>query len=149
MKKRPKTSMSIPSRADINVYDSLDERSACEHFLGKNLDEAEALFRENFLYYQEDLMWMGPRAFQYYVRAAINHLRSDTASGDEAAFFLTDVEFRLEHEPQELVPVVDDLAAVCQYIIDQWPRWKEDTEPFYGDVQARCISLREALTKLG
>jgi len=36
--------MPIPSREDINVYGSLDERVACEHFLGKNLDEAEALF---------------------------------------------------------------------------------------------------------
>ena len=41
----------LPSHADIVVYGSLDECFACEHFLGKSLDEAELLFRENWLYY--------------------------------------------------------------------------------------------------
>jgi hypothetical protein len=62
-----------PSREEINVYDSLDERSACRNFLGKTLDQAEALFRESSLYYQEGLMWMGPVAFRYYIQAAINY----------------------------------------------------------------------------
>lgn len=42
-------SATLPTCREINVYDSLDERSACEHFLGKTLEEAEALFRENSL----------------------------------------------------------------------------------------------------
>ena len=67
--------MTIPSHQDINVYDSLDERSACEHFLGKSLDEADALFRENWLYYQEDLMFMGISAFRFYVQAAIRFIQ--------------------------------------------------------------------------
>ena len=37
----------IPTPSDFNIYDSLDERQALEHFLGKKLSEAEALFREN------------------------------------------------------------------------------------------------------
>ena len=68
----------IPTSNEINVYDSLDERSACEHFQGKNLDEAELLFRENSLCYQEDLMWMGPMAFRYYVEAAIRYNKATT-----------------------------------------------------------------------
>ena len=60
---------------------SLDEGSACKHFLGKTLTEAEALFREASLYYQEDLMWMGPRAFQFYLPAALNDLKSEAARG--------------------------------------------------------------------
>lgn len=59
--------MPLPTRQDINVHDSLDERSACEHFLGKSLLEAETLFRENSLYYQEDLMFMGASAFRFYL----------------------------------------------------------------------------------
>jgi hypothetical protein len=43
--------MALPTRDDINVHDSLDERSACEHFFGKTLEGAETLFRENSLYY--------------------------------------------------------------------------------------------------
>jgi hypothetical protein len=60
--------MRPPTREEINVYDSLDERVAVERFLGKNLEEAEALFGENLCRYTEDLMWMGPVAFRYYRR---------------------------------------------------------------------------------
>ena len=139
--------MPIPTREDINVYDSLDERAACEHFLGKNVDEAEALFRENFLKYQEDLMWMGPRAFNFYVQAAIRYLRSEVAIGADVAMFLTDVEFRLDPEPRDLAPAARELFEFCQYVIDQWPRFQEDAEP-YGDVLARYIKLRRALGQL-
>lgn len=43
--------MQLPSRDEINVHDSLDERSACDSFLGKTLEQAEALFHENSLDY--------------------------------------------------------------------------------------------------
>src|SRR6185437_15714897 len=57
----------LPTAEEINVFDSLDELDAVEHFLGKDLEQAQSLFRENFLRYQEDLMFMGPKAFQFYV----------------------------------------------------------------------------------
>ena len=56
----------LPSQKDINVYDSVDEQSAVKNFLGKDLDEAEALFRERTFIY-EHLMFMGPVAFCLYV----------------------------------------------------------------------------------
>ncbi len=37
--------MTVPTRGEINPYDDLDGRVACDHFHGKNLDEAEALIR--------------------------------------------------------------------------------------------------------
>ena len=74
--------MTLPTRQEINVHDSLDEQSACEHFLGKTLEEAEALFRDNSLYYQEDLMFMGPIGFRFYVPALVNYIRSNAATGD-------------------------------------------------------------------
>ena len=52
----------LPTAEEINVFDSLDERCAVKNFLGKNQEQAHSLFRENFLRYQEDLMWMGPIA---------------------------------------------------------------------------------------
>jgi hypothetical protein len=73
-----------------------------------------------------------------------NHLRSDRASGDEAAFLLTPIEFRLEHESESLAPVARDLAELCQYVLDVWPRFQEGAAG-YGDVQSRYIKLRDAL----
>jgi hypothetical protein len=148
--KRPDALNTIPTREDINVYDSLDERAACVHFLGKNLDEAEELFRSNFLKYKEYLMWMGPRAFNYYVRAALKYLRNNAAAGDEVAIFSTAVEFRLEHEPQSLVPVACELADFCRYVIDHWPEFQEEAEPYdwLGNVLDRYKKLLHALEAL-
>src|ERR671921_640189 len=98
---RSRAETRLPTGDEINVFDSLDERTAVQHFLGKDLKQAEALFRENFLAYQEDLMWMGPMAFRFYVPAAIDYLLSEEADHDADAVnsFCTLIEFRLDHEP--------------------------------------------------
>jgi hypothetical protein len=57
--------MQLPKKDEINVYGSLDEKRATEHFLGKTLEQAKSLFRMNNLCYFEDLMWMGPKAFNF------------------------------------------------------------------------------------
>lgn len=103
--------MGLPTREEINVYDSLDERVAVEHFLGRSLEEAEALFRENRLRYFEDLMWMGPIAFRFYVIAAIRYLTRSPRGALCGADFASVIGFRLDYEPGELKPVVDELFA--------------------------------------
>ena len=128
--------MTIPGRQDINVYDSLDERSACEHFLGKTVDQAEGLFRENSLYYQAYLMWMGPVAFRYYAPAAISYIQSEAATGDAdiVSCFVGLLEFRLEHEPQGLVAIAGELASVCGYITDHYEQF-DVTPEVHGDLR--------------
>ena len=118
-------SQTLPNRADIDVYGSLDERSACEHFLGKSLDEAEALFRETSLHYQEDLMWMGPVAFRFYVRAAIAYAESDHATGDSDIISCLAMIFSFwqEHYPAELVPCARLLADFCSTVVEQFDRF--------------------------
>lgn len=59
--------MTLPSREDINVFDALDGRVACRHFLRKDLDAAEALFREKSACFEEDLPWMGSMAFRFHL----------------------------------------------------------------------------------
>ena len=64
------------SRLDISPSNGLDldERSALEHFLGKNQEDAVALFEENFGYYTEELAYMGNNAFFYYLGSAKSYL---------------------------------------------------------------------------
>lgn len=111
--------MSLPTHEEICPHDDLDGREASKHFLGKNLAEAEALFLESPLFYQADLMWMGPIAFRYYLPAAISFIRSEAAicGSDFISSFASTLESRLEFEPQELQPVAYQLAAICTYII--------------------------------
>lgn len=141
--------MQLPTAKEINPYDDLDGRVACKNFLGKNLDEAEALFRENSVYYQEGLMWMGPVAFRYYVTAAIRYIRSAAAAGDSDMIncFAGFLEFRIVHEPEELIPVADQLASACSDIIEQYNRFDIMPE-IYGDVRARLAILSLAFSRM-
>jgi hypothetical protein len=140
--------MTLPTRQDINVYDSLDERSACEHFLGKSLEEAEALFRENSLYYQEDLMFMGASAFRFYVQAAVSYIQSEAATGDSAIIscFASILENRLENEAGELRPVAERLASICGYILEHYDRF-DLTPEIYGDVRLRFRALQRSFSE--
>jgi hypothetical protein len=141
--------MTLPTRQEINpLNDDLDGQAACEHFLGKSLDEAEAMFREKDLYYQEDLMWMGASAFRFYVPAALQYVRRSTDDVSEFVSWLAStLEFRLKYDADELTPVASQLAEFCRYVIEHWSRFGEDTE-FYGDVPARYETLRAAFSQL-
>jgi hypothetical protein len=127
-------SQKIPSRADIDIHGSLDEARASKNFLGKSLDEAEALFRENSLHYQEDLLWMGPVAFRFYIRAAIHHVQSEHATGDSDIIncLAGTLSFWHEHHPAELVPCARVLADFCRTVREQFDRFDADPEIYVG-----------------
>ncbi len=108
--------MKLPTEAEINVHDSLDERCACDHFLGKTLKDAEALFADNALVYLEDLMFMGPSAFRFYVEAAIHYIKA-TKDHEMVSAFAGVLEHRLEFERSELAPVAPQLAEICRFIL--------------------------------
>lgn len=75
----------LPTRLEISPSGGLqlDERQALDHFHGKTRAEAAALFREKAHVHLEDLMWMGPRAFAYYVAATLPWLRSMDGGADD------------------------------------------------------------------
>lgn len=74
--------MSIPSKREIDPYGDLDGASARRTFEGKSVAEAERLIAESSLARQEDLFWMGPVAFVYYLPAAAAYLEGESAAGD-------------------------------------------------------------------
>lgn len=137
----------LPTAAEINVHDSLDERTAVQNFLYRSLDEAEKLFRENFEHYQEDLMFMGPIAFCFYVPSAIRYLLSPDSDGRASAVsaFCMVVEFRLEHDATEITTARPALREGIRAILERYDRYECD-ESIWGDVAAR---LRLLLEKLG
>jgi hypothetical protein len=142
---------SLPTREEINpVHDDLDGQVACEHFFGKTVEEAEALFRESPLYFDEDLFWMGPIAFRFYVQAAIRFIQSDDVAFQ--AGFINGIRSTLERHlecdpPEELIPVAGQLAAVCSYIVEHWSKFGANEE-IYGDLQLRYVALQRKFEHL-
>jgi hypothetical protein len=141
--------METSKREDIVPYGSLDEETACRHFLGKTIDEAVAMFNEASLIYQEDLMWMGLSAFNYYVKAAVKYIESDASNCDSgmAHCFVGLLEFRLEWEGELLSDAAEDLLKGCNYIIDHYNKFDLDAD-IYGDLRPRLFKIIEQLEAL-
>jgi len=75
--------MEIPSRAEWGKIDpdDLDANWAIKTFLNKSFAEAQAMFAENALHFQEGLQSMPAAAFNYYVPALTAYLTSASATG--------------------------------------------------------------------
>lgn len=133
--------MNLPTAEEINIHGSPDEASACEHFLGKTLLQAEKLFRDNASYYQEDLMWMGPKAFNFYLQALIKYLESADADGDDHIIdcMYEIVSFRMDHEGFPLA--VDRVKSMISYILGNFEKFDVD-EKIYGNLEAKYRKLQ-------
>ncbi len=131
----------LPTEDDINVHGSLDELAARDHFLGKSVDEAEELFRDNSAHYQEDLMWMGPRAFQFYLPAVLNYLRSSDSAGDDHVIscLYKIVVFRAGQDGFSLA--VGRVQELVDYVIDSYPKFEVDRD-VYGDLLGKYQALK-------
>ena len=127
--------MRLPTKDELNIYNSLDEITASKHFYNKTLNEAEALFRENSLSYGQDLMWMGPRAFNFYLQAATNYLQSDYSAGDSDIVncLYSVVEYRWKEK--EFLLAIDGVNTMIDYVIDNYDKFEVDNT-IYGDLLA-------------
>ncbi len=124
----------LPTAQEI-ADDSLDGRCAIEHFHGKTLAEAEELFAEGIpLSYTEDLMWMEPVGFRFYIRAAIRYCLSERATGESDLIngLAGTVSFWHEHRPDELIPCARLLGDFCSAVIAQFDRYDADPEIYRG-----------------
>ena len=72
----------LPSREDFATRFPIDEQSTIEAFYGRTLEEAQALFAGNFLWYCEELSILPMKPFSFYVVAATNYLRSPESTGE-------------------------------------------------------------------
>ena len=141
--------MRLPTAREINpAPEDLDGKCAEKHFLGKTLEEAESLFREASIVYQEDLMFMGPVAFRFYVQAAISYVQSDASTGDPdmISCFAMILEHRLKFEAKELPPVAPELALVYRYILEHYDRFSRTPE-IYGDLRPRFQALEQTFLR--
>jgi hypothetical protein len=142
--------MKLPTARELNpVPEDLDGQCAEEHFLGKSVEEAEALFRENSLHYYEDLLWMGMSGFRFYVPALINYIQCEEATGnsDIVSCFAGLLENRLRREPAEFVPVAELLASTCAWIVEHYDRFDVDPD-IYGDVRSRFETLEQTFSQM-
>lgn len=120
----------LPTPDDFEVDGCLDAQDALTNFEGKSLDEAAAMFLASWNEHATDLMFMGPRAFAYYVRAAAQAIESGKAFGDagEAIDALEGVlVFKLQHHDWSAPPLsstVPALRSLCAFVLEEFERFK-------------------------
>ncbi len=136
--------MRLPTKEEINVYNSLDEISACEHFFNKTLEQAEALFRENSAYYQEDLMWMGIYAFNFYLQAMILYLQSDDSAGDDHLIDCLYATIVFRSDEKEFIVAVDRINELIDYVIKNYEKFNVNND-IYGDLREKYRQIQNQL----
>lgn len=73
----------LPDAADFDPYGGcLDAQHAWREFGGLSVEQAYTKFVENPLYYQEDFMFMGGRAFVFYFPVLDRYLREFRVADD-------------------------------------------------------------------
>ncbi len=114
--------MTLPTACEINpIPDDLDGKVALDHFLGKSHHEAVALFADAFEIYQEDLMFMGPIAFCFYLPAAIQYADSPDAATDAyvAGTMLMVMKHRWEFDRKAIDSVRESMLRYCEGVLER------------------------------
>lgn len=143
----------LPSREEV-ADDSLDGLYAIKHFHGKTLAEAEEIFAQGArdcipLTYIEDLMWMEPVGFRFYVRAAIHFALSESATGECGLIdgLAGTISLWNEQHSGELNPCARLIADFCNAVFEQFDRY--DAAPdIYTGLREKYQQLAELFTRI-
>lgn len=125
-----------------------DEGYACRNFLGKSLTEAQKLFVEDALTYQEDLMWMPVKPFQFYLPAYMDYLKSEESEGDSdgASCFISLISHKLGTESKDLTelwPIIENTLEIVKSKQD----WYDASEDIYGNFPNRVKKIYKKANK--
>ena len=141
----------IPSKTDIAPSGkNPDELTAAENFLGMSCKQVlyDLCAGDMGGYaHTEDLLWMGEKAFLYYLPAFIDYLRSEFSRGDAdtADGFVFNVYHRLTGESSVTLPpdLRDQLAACMQHILTQPGKWEldDDVDDTYAKQACEILSI--------
>ncbi len=130
----PHSPQTLPNRDEI-AFEDPDGRYAIEHFYGKSLEQAEDLFAQGLpIYYMEDLLWMKPVGFRFYLQAAMRYCLSERADGDPDGInsLAGTISHWQEHHPAELIPCAKLLADFSRAVCEQFDRYDASPEIYVG-----------------
>jgi len=135
----------LPTYEDICPSDipTLDAEWAAKNFLGKTLADAEAMFRENFIHYTDDLTDMGTVAFEYYLPAAWNYITSEASRDDHTVAGIVNVVFLCRHHEGTLGRATPLVLQCMDYLIINFDKFDIAES---ADLD-RWKVLREAIAK--
>lgn len=150
-----KEGLRIPVRDEINPAGphDLDAEWAAKNLHGKTIGQVTEFLREGFLWPYGDMLWMGPAAFGYYVRAACRFFLSQwsTALADDVNHFPTVFGVRLDENHVGEISLwssaIPECLAVCRHVLANYDRYEIEPE-IYGDLRPEYRDLSRRLESL-
>jgi hypothetical protein len=128
--------MGIPSQSDWGETDEndLEAKSSLESFLGKSFSDAEAMFRRNALYYQEELQSLPAIPFNFYAPALASYITSESAKGDSdgASSFLHMLIWILRSNRQVIAASTERTLVQAANQVAQQQEFYAAPEDIYG-----------------
>jgi hypothetical protein len=138
----------IPTEADWRSEPwDLDIPYAYKNFAGKSHEQAVALFQQNALCYQEDVMFMPRACFLFYIHAYIDYLLSDVSRGDAdgANCFFSLVESRA-NDIRGNAAVHSTVERVLRHLATR-QEWYDADPAIYGDFGERAVADLQRLRR--
>lgn len=128
-------------------YDAdLDVREAHRMMFGKRIEEVQRYFGDvHSISRADELLFMPRGAFQYYVLAFAEFLKSERAQGDSdsASSFLRLLIAREDRDPGSVSCIYDELSPVVELVAENQPRFKAAPE-IYGVFRELADKLRKS-----
>ena len=139
----PSNMTTIPTKKDINpTPGNLDELTALKHFNGKSQSEAANLFFECPTYYEEDLKWMGSKAFAFYFPSMEPYLLSEASEDDSDIInaLANTLQIRLKQDPQSIKGCLVPALRILDYISENMQKFNVDPT-IYGNITVKLSNI--------
>lgn len=112
----------LPTESDFNPFgNDLDAQYAWQNFGNLSLKQAYDLFLTNPTHYQEDFMFMGKVAFNYYFPVIDRYIREITGDeeGDDCEVAILGSAIATQLDWEDADPndaLIDDIASLSEYV---------------------------------
>ncbi len=127
--------------------DDLDLQYARKNYFGKSQEEAMTLFSNNPIESIDEIRWMPPEPFRYYLGAFAAYLSrgealKDDMASDAASSFLHLVEEKLADAPQIIAPILEEMLPVAEYVAQNQDLFDADVD-IYGNFLERYEQIKK------
>jgi hypothetical protein len=145
--RRPRSHVSVPTEKDWGDYQAdLDTKYAHDLFAGRTNQEMQVHFRRNPIERADELRWMPPVPFRYYVLGFRDFVIARDfdflSASDAASCFLGLVLEKLEKQANDIIPVMRELLPALEYIAENQGQFEAD-KSIYGDFRERLKQIKD------
>ena len=143
----------IPREEDWGDYwKDIDMKGAHASYFGKSNQQMQHEFYKNGNYLISELRFMPPKPFLYYMLGFRDFILADNfpphEASDFSSYFLWLVDYLLEHEPQMITPIIDDLMPALEHVAKNQEKYDAPVD-IYGSYLNKLSHIKGLCRKLG